>query len=121
MLSCHKEFHPSVIDALDLSRPTGRRGHRHAGSASTALSPIYPGMVRFKGGGGIIKSVVVGAALGALTAGIGFGLAMALEGTSLAFGASMLQAGLMATVAQGAIMGGIGGSLIGAVAKMEAH
>lgn len=73
------------------------------------------------GGGGIIRSVVIGAALGALTAGIGFGLAAALQGTALAFGESMIAAGFMATVAQGAVMGGIGGSLIGAIHMMEAR
>lgn len=72
------------------------------------------------GGGGIIKSVVIGAVMGAVTAGIGFGLAAALQGTALAFGESMLAAGFMATVAQGAVMGGIGGSLVGACHMMEA-
>lgn len=116
MFPSHRELHPAVIDALDLSRPTGRRGHRYAGS--TALSTIQPGAVRFKGGGGvggILKSVVVGAVLGAITGGIGF-YAMPALGFELAAGATFWGA-----VAQGAVMGGIGGSLIGAVQVMEAH
>lgn len=108
MIPKHRDLHPSIHDALDLSRPTGRRGHRHAGSMSTALSPFHAGMVRFKGGGGvggIFKSVVVGAVLGAITGGIGF-YAMPALGFELAAGATFWGA-----VAGGAIMGGIGAGL----------
>lgn len=30
MISTHRELHLCIRDALDLSRPAGRRGHRHA-------------------------------------------------------------------------------------------
>lgn len=76
----------------------------------------------FKGGGGsLIASVVVGAVLGVVTAGAGFGLALALQGSAFAFGEGMIAAGFMATIAQGAVMGGIGGSVTGAATMMEAR
>jgi len=60
------------------------------------------------GGGGIIKAVIGGAILGALTGGIGFGLQFT-TGPAV-FG---LEAGLWSAVASGAAMGALGGTLSG--------
>lgn len=120
MFPARRALHPSIVDAMDLSRPTGRRGHRHAGSMTSALTPIQAGMVRFKGGGGvggILKSVAIGAALGALTGGIGFALfemGATFSSTALGIAAGTWQS----AVVGGAIMGSIGGTLAGAGGMM---
>jgi len=110
MIPTHRELHPSIYEALGTGRYEGRRGHRHAGSISTALYPFQAGVYRFKGGGGfggLIKSVVVGAVLGAATGGVGafFGLS---------------QGGWLTAIATGAAMGAIGGALQGVAGMLMA-
>lgn len=113
------DIFPHITGRDNHARRERREGHRAGLLGTTMFCPPIPAMKYYKGGGGgIIKSIVIAAAIGAITAGIGFGMAMALEGTALAFGSAMLEAGLMATIAQGAIMGAAGGALSGALGMM---
>lgn len=72
------------------------------------------------GAGGILKSVAIGAALGALTGGIGF--AVFEMGATFSSAALGIAAGTwQSAVVGGAIMGTIGGGLVGAGCMMEAR
>lgn len=121
MIPTHRELHPSIHDALGTGRFEGRRGHRHAGSITTALYPFQAGMYRFKGGGGIggiIKSVVIGAALGAIGGGIA-GYLFGSPGTGLLAGYSAWEAGAITGAVSGGITGALGGIAAAIASKAD--
>ncbi|NFV79989.1 hypothetical protein [Magnetospirillum aberrantis] len=76
------------------------------------------------GGGGIVKSIIVGAILGAATGGIGFGLGLTAGSTSfLGFAVSAMEGAILSGAAMGAIGGtlsGVAGALLGSSAVAEA-
>ena len=91
-----------------------RRGHARSGLMQTSMWTYpTPAMRYWKGGGGgIIKSIVIGAVLGAVTGGIGFA-AVGLGGTFASASLGIVANTMMSAVAGGAIMGAIGGALSG--------
>lgn len=122
MIPTQRDLHPMVRQCLfeTGNQVIGRRGHMRAGCMSTVLTPFQANSFRFKGGGGaggIIKMVVIGAVLGALTGGIGFA-AFGLGGTFASVGMGIVAGTLESAIVGGAIMGAIGGALSGAAGML---